>query len=169
VTREILHGTCVAYGTSAALLRGGSGAGKSDLALRFLALPSEPGEDLRLIADDQVCVEAATDGTLRVSPPKTIAGKIEVRGVGIVEMPHLKQGRLVLVVDLVGADEVPRMPPEPRETVTVAGIAVPRLKLAPFEGSAAVKLRLALLQAGRANKLSRRRFGLAGAKHPRHT
>ncbi len=101
-----------------------------------------------LIADDQVCVEAATDGTLLVSPPKTIAGKIEVRGVGIAELPHLAQGRLVLVVDLVGADEVPRMPPEPCETATIAGMAVPRLKLAPFEGSAAVKLKLALLQAG---------------------
>ena len=145
--RVILHATCVAYGTRAALLRGGSGAGKSDLALRFLALPSERGLAPMLIADDQVCVEAATDGTLLVSPPKTIAGKIEVRGVGIVALPYLAQAHLVLVVDLVRAAEVPRMPPE-RETVTIAGMAVPRLKLAPFEGSAAVKLKLALLQAG---------------------
>jgi HPr kinase/phosphorylase len=145
--RIILHGTCVAYGTSAALLRGGSGAGKSDLALRFLALPPERGLAPMLIADDQVCVEAR-NGTLLVSSPQTIAGKIEVRGVGVVAVPHLHQARLMLVVDLVGAEEVPRMPPEPGATVTIAGSAVPRLKLAPFEGSAAVKLKLALLQAG---------------------
>ncbi len=148
MTREIVHGTCVAYGTSAVLLRGGSGAGKSDLALRFLALAPERGLAPMLIADDQVCVEAAMDGTLLVSAPKTIAGKIEVRGVGIVTLPHLVQGRLALVVDLVSAEDVPRMPPAPCETMTIAGIAVPRLRLAPFEGSAAVKLKLALLQAG---------------------
>jgi HPr kinase/phosphorylase len=152
VTREIVHGTCVAYGTSAVLLRGGSGAGKSDLALRFLALAPERGRAPMLIADDQVCVEAATDGTLLVSPPPAIAGKIEVRGVDIVEMPHLAQARLVLVIDLVSADEVPRLPPEPGETVTIAGMAVPNLKLAPFEASAAVKLKLALLQAGARTK-----------------
>lgn len=145
--RSILHGTCVALGPHAALLRGGSGAGKSDLALRFLALPPEPGRKPRLIADDQVCVEAGKNGTLLVSPPKTIAGKIEVRGVGIVELPHLKRGRLVLVVDLVTGKDVPRMPPEPCATATIAGIAVPKLLLAPFEGSAALKLKLALLQA----------------------
>jgi hypothetical protein len=45
-------------GTHAALLRGGSGAGKSDLALRFLALPGEGQTLPRLVADDQVWIEA---------------------------------------------------------------------------------------------------------------
>ena len=145
--RELIHGTCVALGTHAALLRGGSGAGKSDLALRFLALPGEGQTLPRLVADDQVWIEARTDGELVASPPATLAGKIEVRGIGIVEVPYLARAQLVLVVDLVTEKEVPRMPPEPFETVTIAGVAVPRLHLGPFELSAALKLKLALLWA----------------------
>ena len=59
----------------------------------------------------------------------------------------LARAQLVLVVDLVTEKEVPRMPPEPFETVTIAGVAVPRLHLGPFELSAALKLKLALLWA----------------------
>ena len=82
--RELVHGTCVALGPHGALLRGGSGSGKSDLALRFLALAAEQDLQPRLVADDQVWVEAKGDGSLVASPPETIAGKIEVRGLGIV-------------------------------------------------------------------------------------
>ena len=145
--RELVHGTCVALGRRAALLRGGSGAGKSDLALRFMALPDEGELSPRLVADDQVWVEARSDGSLIASAPETIAGKIEIRGLGIVEVPFLADARLLLVCDLVGDDEVPRMPPEPWERTVIAGIPVPVLKLAPFELSAPLKLKMALLSA----------------------
>ncbi|MGH6825944.1 HPr kinase/phosphorylase [Methyloceanibacter sp.] len=145
--RELVHGTCVALGQHGALLRGGSGSGKSDLALRFLALG--PEQDLRpqLVADDQVWVEAMRDGSLVASAPETIAGKIEVRGLGILDLPHRPNARLILVADLVSAEEVPRMPPDPAERITLAGIALPVVRLAPFEPSAALKLKLALLSA----------------------
>ena len=55
--RERIHGTCVALGPHAALIRGPSGSGKSDLALRFLALAAEPGLEPLLVADDQVWIE----------------------------------------------------------------------------------------------------------------
>ncbi|MGZ5915841.1 MAG: HPr kinase/phosphorylase [Methyloceanibacter sp.] len=145
--RQLIHGTCVALGRSAALLRGASGAGKSDLALRFLALASDGDRAPTLIADDQVWIEDGTSGELLASAPATLAGKIEVRGLGILETPHLAVGRLVLVVDLVSDAEVPRMPPDPPETVTIAGVALPRLALAAFEPSSPLKLKLALLQA----------------------
>jgi HPr kinase/phosphorylase len=145
--RELIHGTCVALGTYAALLRGGSGAGKSDLALRFLALPGEGQTLPRLVADDQVWIEARGPDELVASPPATLAGKIEVRGIGIVEAPYVAEAQLVLVVDLVAEKEVPRMPPDPLESVSIAGVAVPWLHLAPFELSAALKLKLALLWA----------------------
>jgi HPr kinase/phosphorylase len=145
--RQLIHGTCVALGRSAALLRGASGAGKSDLALRFLALASDGDRAPTLIADDQVWIEDGTAGELLASAPATLAGKIEVRGLGILETPHLAVGRLVLVVDLVSDAEVPRMPPDPPETVTIAGVALPRLALAAFEPSSPLKLKLALLQA----------------------
>jgi HPr kinase/phosphorylase len=145
--RELVHGTCVALGRRAALLRGGSGVGKSDFALRFMALPAEGALSPRLVADDQVLVTANADGTLTAAPPETIAGKIEVRGVGIVEMPYLPEAQLVLVCDLVEAKDVPRMPLEAEVTASIAGVPVPCLKLAPFEASAPLKLKMALLRA----------------------
>lgn len=145
--RELIHGTCVALGTCAALIRGPSGSGKSDLALRFLALGAEPGLEPFLVADDQVWVERKSDGCLVASAPQTLAGKIEVRGLGIVQVPHREAARLALAVDLVLPQEVPRMPPDPLDRITLAGSALPVVKLAPFELSAALKLRLALLSA----------------------
>jgi serine kinase of HPr protein (carbohydrate metabolism regulator) len=143
----LVHGTCVALGPHAALLRGRSGSGKSDLALRFLALPPERGLEPLLVADDQVWVERQSDGSLVASAPPNLAGKMEVRGLGILAMPHRKEARLALVADLVLPQDVPRMPPAPLDQMTIAGVALPVVKLAPFELSAALKLRLALLSA----------------------
>ena len=147
--RELVHGTCVALGKRAALLRGPSGAGKSDLALRFLALSGEDGEKALLVADDQVFVGSNGSGELVASAPPTIAGKIEVRGLGIIEVPTLAEARLTLVCDLVGTKEVPRMPPHPWERTVIAGVPVPLIKLDPFEASAPAKLKMALLWATR--------------------
>lgn len=145
--RELVHGTCVALGRRGALLRGSPGAGKSDFALRFMALPGEGELRPLLVADDQVWIEARSDGALLASAPETIAGKIEVRGLGIVKVPFLAEAQLVLVCDLVGEKDVPRMPPEPWERTEIAGIPVPALKLAPFETSAPLKLKMALFLA----------------------
>ena len=147
--RELVHGTCVALGPRAALLRGSPGAGKSDLALRFMALPAEGNLKPLLVADDQVFVEARADGTLLVSPPESIAGKIEVRGIGIVEVPYLAQAQLVLICDLVETKDMPRMPPEPPEEAVIAGVTLPILKLAALEASAPLKLKMALFPATR--------------------
>jgi len=147
--RELVHGTCVALGRRAALLRGPSGAGKSDLALRFLALFGEDGEKALLVADDQVFVGSNGSGELMASAPPTIAGKIEVRGLGIIEVPTVAEARLALVCDLVAPKEVPRMPPEPAERTVIAGVPLRVLKLDPFEASAPLKLKMALLWATR--------------------
>ena len=146
MARELVHGTCVALGNRAALLRGDSGCGKSDLALRFLALPGEGELRPALVADDQVWVEGSGDGQAMASAPDTIGGMIEVRGLGIAEMPFLGEALLVLVCDLVEADAVPRMPPDPWERTILAGVPIPSLKLSAFEVSAPLKLKMALLQ-----------------------
>jgi HPr kinase/phosphorylase len=148
---ELVHGTCVALGRRGALLRGNPGAGKSDLALRFLSLPGEGEDRPWLVADDQVCIEPGAGSVLLASPPPTLAGKIEVRGLGIVEVPFLAGTELVLVCDLVDEKDVPRMPPESWDRAVIAGLAVPALKLAPFEASAPLKLKLALFLAARNN------------------
>jgi HPr kinase/phosphorylase len=149
--RELVHGTCVALGRRGALLRGSPGSGKSDLALRFLALAPEGDARALLVADDQVWIAAGAEGALLASPPATLAGKIEVRGLGIVDVPFLAEAELVLVCDLVNASDVPRMPPQPLEQTEIAGRHVRLLKLAPFEASAPLKLKLALFQAAPVN------------------
>ena len=146
MTRELAHGTCVALGNRAVLLRGGSGAGKSDLALRFLSLPEEDGLRPRLVADDQVWIEAQDQG-LTVTTPKALAGLIEVRGLGIKRVPFLASAQLVLICDLVAAEHVPRMPQDPWERTALAGVEIPTLRFSPFEASAPLKLKMALLNA----------------------
>lgn len=146
---EIVHGTCVALGRRAALLRGPSGSGKSDLALRFLFLARRGPAALEppaLVADDQVRISRDSDRLLAAAP-ESIAGKMEVRGVGIVGIKPVAEAELVLVVDLVAPNEVERMP-EP-QTVPLLGLEIPLIRLAPMEASAPIKLALALARQSR--------------------
>jgi HPr kinase/phosphorylase len=143
-SRQILYGTCVAFGDAAVLLRGPSGSGKSDLALRCMGL--ESAQAAELVADDQVAVEVLS-GRLMASPPEPLGGKIELRGLGIVETAYRGNARLVLVCDLVAEQAVPRMPPEEPETVDILGIAIPLIRLAALHASTPLKLRLAVLAA----------------------
>lgn len=116
------------------LLVGPSGVGKSDLALRLI------DRGARLVADDYTDLR----GTDRViaNPPATIAGRIEVRGVGIIALRHLKDVTVALLVLL---DEPPvRMPDEPLPMRRLAGIDVPAIALAPFEASTPLKIEIAL-------------------------
>jgi serine kinase of HPr protein (carbohydrate metabolism regulator) len=138
----LIYGTCVALGPNAAILEGPSGSGKSDLALRFIyGTPSELAP--ALVSDDQVHV-ALRDGRLIANPPMQIAGLIEVRGVGLVSLPFRGDAELRLLVRLVQASEMPRMPPSPPLVRTLFGVDLPVALLAPFEFSAHLKLRLAL-------------------------
>ncbi|NIP88762.1 MAG: aldolase, partial [Gammaproteobacteria bacterium] len=82
----------------------------------------------RLVADDQVVLDAE-DGAVTASAPETLAGLIEVRGLGIAEMPFVAAAPLVLVCDLGSSDTVPRVPPDPWDRVLLAGVEIPALKL----------------------------------------
>jgi hypothetical protein len=130
-----IHATCVAIGGRGILLLGPSGAGKSDLALRLI------DRGAKLVSDDRVVTIVA--GTqLRASPPPAIAGKLEVRGIGIVECPYISDVPLALCLAL---DQAPdRMPPDVLPIRTIDGIALPLLALAPFEPSAPRKAEQAL-------------------------
>jgi len=134
-----LHATAVAQwrpgtGWRAILISGPSGAGKSDLALRLI------GRGWRLVADDYVHV-FASGAALYVTAPETIRGRIEARGLGIVDACVQGVVRLVLAVDLV--ESAPERLPDP-EMRSLAGRSVPRLRLSGFEASAVEKVAAAI-------------------------
>ena len=120
------------------LLRGPSGSGKSDLALRLIDAGA------RLVSDDQTRIWRE-GGVLMARAPQPIAGLIEVRGVGILRMPALAAARLALIADLVAPQHVERLPEAGSETIF--GLTIPVIAITPFEASAPIKLRLALAQA----------------------
>ena len=96
-----VHGTCVAIDGRGVLLLGASGSGKSDLALRLI------DRGAVLVSDDQTELSTAHD-LLFASAPATIAGLIEVRGIGIVTLPFVAQAPVALAVRL--GEPVERMP-----------------------------------------------------------
>jgi HPr kinase/phosphorylase len=130
-----VHGTCVAIGDAAVLLRGRPGSGKSDLALRLIDAGA------RLVADDYVEIDSC-DGHLLASPPSTIAGLLEVRGLGIVRLPHVSRVPLALVIDLVAGEAVERLPEEQMEDFL--GVSLRRLAFDPREASSPAKVHLAM-------------------------
>lgn len=135
LTMMRIRGSCVAIDGDGVLIRGPSGAGKSDLALRLI-------EDGAVLVSDDYTQVTSRDGSLAASPPATIRGMLEVRGLGIMTMDVQAPVRLTAVVDLVQAREVSRLP-EP-DSVDVLGVALPRFRLAALEASAPAKVRLAV-------------------------
>jgi serine kinase of HPr protein (carbohydrate metabolism regulator) len=134
LSSETLHATGVAIEGRTVLLCGPSGSGKSDLALRLI------DRGALLVSDDYTLVKRV-DGRLIATAPSTIAGQMEVRGIGIVALPHQDEAPIALLIDL--CEQVERMPME-RASRTVAGIQVPVAKLNPFEISAPIKVEMAL-------------------------
>jgi serine kinase of HPr protein (carbohydrate metabolism regulator) len=138
LSSETIHASCVSIGGRAVLLSGRSGSGKSDLALRLI------DRGARLVSDDYSLL-VRRGGRLFATPPATIAGRIEVRGVGIVEMPYSSEVEVALIVDLEAP--VPRMPdPALRR---IAGVDVPHAALAALEASAPIKIELLLRKFGK--------------------
>ena len=140
LSSETIHVSSVAIGGRAVLIGGRSGAGKSDLALRLI------DRGASLISDDYTFVRRV-QGQALASAPERIAGKIEMRGVGIVEMAAVADVPVALYVDLSG--EPVRLPEADR--LTIAGIAIPSIALDGHQVSAPLKVEAAL-----------RRFGLEG-------
>ena len=84
------------------------------------------------------------EGEIVVRAPEKIAGLLEVRGVGLIRMDYANSARLRLIVDLVAAGEVPRLPPDSLPREVILGIEVPVTMAEPHENSAPEKLKLLL-------------------------
>jgi len=145
-TRVNIHASCVrvakagkdfgAPATAGVLLIGRSGAGKSDLALRLI------GRGAKLVSDDRTELFLRR-GKLLASAPRALAGLMEIRGVGIVELPYARSVSVALVVEL--SAQVKRLPERrvfgPPETLAIAPKdRPPLLFLSAFEDSAPDKV-----------------------------
>src|SRR3954453_658078 len=93
ISAETIHASTVARDGRAVLISGPSGSGKSDLALRLL------DRGFTLVSDDQTIVRRDGD-RLVASAPATIKGKLEIRGVGIVDMETVSDVPVALYVEL---------------------------------------------------------------------
>ena len=131
---QMIHGTAISIGGHAVLIMGKSGSGKSDLALRLI------DRGAILISDDVVFLETR-DNTPILTVAPTIAGKIEVRGVGISNVDFMAYAPLRLVIEFVDAPD--RLPEDIAHT-TIGDYVVPVSKLNPFEQSSAIKVEYAL-------------------------
>ena len=125
-----IHASAVLIGPKAVLIRGSSGAGKSQLAFDLIQTSGTAAPPFaRLVGDDRVHVEASF-GRLLVRPAPALAGLIEIRGLGIRRLPYEAVAGIGLVVDLAASD-AGRLPgPETAETA-ISGVIVPRLAVAP--------------------------------------
>jgi HPr kinase/phosphorylase len=127
-----VHASAALVGTRAVLVRGPAGAGKSRLVLSLIEA-AETGRlpFARLVADDRVHLDAH-HGRLLARAPDTLAGLIEIRGVGIRRLPYEPVAAVGWVVDLASPD-AERLPEPSQGRTTIAGIALPRLAVAPGE------------------------------------
>ncbi len=137
----LIHGNGIFMDGKGILITGPSGSGKSDLALRLMALGAE------LVGDDYVILShtlsRSGQGRVMMRAPDTIAGKMEVRAVGVVNVAFRTEATVDMVVNLVADMGCLERLPE-KKTILLDGVRVACLDLYAFEVSAPEKLRAAL-------------------------
>jgi serine kinase of HPr protein (carbohydrate metabolism regulator) len=138
LSAETIHASTVAAEGRAVLITGPSGSGKSDLALRLL------DRGFTLVSDDQTIVRRQGDRLLATAPPN-IAGKLEIRGIGIVDMEWSGDLPVALIVELTS--DIQRLPDDSRER-PILGITLPLVTIDAMTASAPSKVALALDRIG---------------------
>jgi serine kinase of HPr protein (carbohydrate metabolism regulator) len=138
LSAETVHASTVATEGRAVLITGPSGSGKSDLTLRLL------DRGFSLVSDDQTIVKRRGD-QLVASAPANIAGKLEIRGIGIVEMDTVSDVPVALIVELTS--EIQRLPDDSRER-PILGVPLPLISVDAMTASAPSKVALGLDRLG---------------------
>jgi len=142
-----IHATCVAFGPDAVLLLGRPGAGKSDLALRLIDAPGygigAAALRAELVADDQTELRRA-GSQLFARAPASLAGRLEIRGLGIVPVAAVQDVAVALAVQLTPADAIERLPDPAWGRTVILGLAVALISIDPTKPSAPARLRVGL-------------------------
>ena len=138
LSAETVHASTVASNGRAVLITGPSGSGKSDLALRLL------DRGFTLVSDDQTVVKKDGNRLLASAPP-TIAGKLEIRGIGIIDMERLDNVPLALIVELTS--DIQRLPDDSRER-PILGVKLLLITIDAMTASAPSKVAIALDRMG---------------------
>ena len=138
LSAETLHASTVASEGRAVLIAGPSGSGKSDLALRLL------DRGFTLVSDDRTIVKREGDHLIASAPPN-IAGKLEIRGIGIVDVDRADDMPIALVVELTS--DMQRLPDDDRERL-ILGAKVPFVTIDAMTASASSKVAIALDRMG---------------------
>jgi serine kinase of HPr protein (carbohydrate metabolism regulator) len=138
LSAETIHASTVALEGRAVVITGPSGSGKSDLALRLL------DRGFVLVSDDQTILKRDGDRLLALAPAN-IAGKLEIRGIGIVDMEALSEVPVALLAELTS--DIQRLPDDSRER-TFLGVPLPLVSIDAMAASAPSKIALALDRMG---------------------
>jgi serine kinase of HPr protein (carbohydrate metabolism regulator) len=138
LSAETVHASTVAIDGRAVVISGPSGSGKSDLALRLL------DRGFTLVSDDRTIVKREGDRLLASVPPN-IAGKLEIRGIGIVDVETVNDVPIALLVELTS--DIQRLPDDNRER-PILGVGLPLIGIDALAASAPSKVALALDRMG---------------------
>jgi serine kinase of HPr protein (carbohydrate metabolism regulator) len=122
-----IHASAVSIDGRGILIRGESAAGKSTLVLDIMDEARRDGHKAALIGDDRITLKLE-DGRVFAYGMPNYPGQIEVRGIGIIEVPHVEKAPVCLIVDL-GDATTPRFPDEKDLVAPMLGQVIPRIYL----------------------------------------
>ena len=136
MTAKKFHSTSVVIEDLGLMIRGQSGSGKSDLALRLI------DSGATLISDDLTICKKIGD-YLYLYPHSNTKGLLEVREIGIMTVPYVENIKLTLVVELVEekSERIPGM-----MSCSILGMKFPKIKIFGKSSSAVAKIKIKLNQ-----------------------
>ena len=130
--RTSVHGVLVDIYGMGVLIQGDSGIGKSETALELVK------RGHRLVADDRVDVYAKDEGTLWGAPAEILLHRLEIRGVGIIDVMSLygasavrnsSQVQLCIYLENFENDEVFDRLGNSNEETELQGVKIPRIRI----------------------------------------